>query len=104
MKVGDRRREKPRVDSELMLADYSLRDCVVVYIHPLWRFYTVEFTTILGWKFRESYFFRDKRPDGPELPEEIRREREAREARRGSGRSWHSKPKIGVMHRPMYSR
>ena len=104
MKLGDIRREMPSVDSELMLADRQARTCKVVYIHPLWRFYTVEFTTPLGWKFRESYFFADKRPDGPELPEHIRRERETAEARRGSGRGWHSRPKSGVMHRPMYSR
>ena len=76
MKLGDIRREMPSVDSELMLADRQERTCKVVYIHPLWRFYTVEFTTQLGWKFRESYYFEDKRPDGPELPERIRRERE----------------------------
>lgn len=104
MKVGDIRMEVPSVDSEVMLADRAARKCVVVYIHPLWRFYTVEFTTVLGWKFRESFFFRDKRPDGPELPEHIRRERETREARRGSGRGRHNKPKIGVMYQPMYSR
>lgn len=76
MKTGDIRMEVPSVDSELMLADRKARKCEVVYIHPQWRFYTVEFTTQLGWKFRESYYFEDKRPDGPELPERIRRERE----------------------------
>lgn len=104
MRVGEIRREMPSVDSTVMLEGRQPWRCEVVYIHPKWRFYTVEFTTVLGWKFRESFFFRDKRPDGPELPEHIRREREAREARRGSGRSWHSKPKIGVMYQPMYSR
>ena len=102
MNLGDIRMEVPSVDSELMLADRAARKCVVVYIHPKWRYYTVEFTTVLGWKFRESFFFRDKRTDGPELPEHVRRERAAREAKHG--RSWHSKPKIGVMHQPMYSR
>lgn len=76
MKVGDIRREMPSIDSTVMLEDRQPWRCEVVYIHPKWRFYTVEFTTILGWKFRESFFFRDKRPDGPELPEHIRRERE----------------------------
>lgn len=76
MNLGDRRMEVPSIDSELMLADRPARACVVVFIHPEWRFYTVEFTTELGWKFRESYFFADKRPDGPPLPEHIRRERE----------------------------
>lgn len=76
MKVGDIRMEVPSVDCEVMLADRAARKCVVVYVHPLWRFYTVEFTTVLGWKFWESFYFRDKRPDGPELPEDVRRERE----------------------------
>lgn len=82
MKLGEMRMEVPSVDSELMLADRQPRKCEVFYIHPEWRFYTVEFTTTLGWKFRESFYFRDKRPDGPELPEHIRREREARVGRK----------------------
>lgn len=76
MKVGDIRRETPSVDSTVMLEDRQPWRCEVVYIHPQWRFYTVEFTTVLGWKFRESFYFRDKRLDGPELPEEIRKQRE----------------------------
>lgn len=76
MKVGDTRMEVPSVDSELMLADRQARKCRVVYIHPEWRFYTVEFTTPLGWKFRECYYFEDKRPGGPPLPEHIRSMRE----------------------------
>lgn len=84
MKVGDMRREMPSVDSTVMLEDRQPWRCEVVYIHPKWRFYTVEFTTVLGWKFRESFFFRDKRPDGPELPEHIRREREEEAARRAT--------------------
>lgn len=80
MNVGDIRRETPSVDSTVMLEDRQPWRCEVVYIHPKWRFYTVEFTTVLGWKFRESFFFRDKRLDGPELPEEIRKQREAQNA------------------------
>lgn len=76
MQLGDIRKEVPNVDSEFMLGHKLLRECVVVFIHPEWRFYTVEFTTDLGWKFRESYFFADKRPDGPPLPEHVRQERE----------------------------
>ena len=75
MKIGDIRMEMPTVDSELMLANRQKRRCEVVWIHPQWRFYVVEFTTELGWKFRESYFFADKRPDGPPLPEHIRLQR-----------------------------
>ena len=91
MKVGDIRLETPSVDSTAMLEDRQPWRCEVVYIHPKWRFYTVEFTTVLGWKFRESFFFRDKRLDGPELPEHIRREREAQI---GSG---NSNPRIRFM-------
>lgn len=76
MNLGDIRREVPSVDSEFMLGQKILRECEVVFIHPQWRFYTVEFTTDLGWKFRESYYFADKRPDGPPLPEHVRQERE----------------------------
>ena len=75
MKVGDIRMETPSVDSEVMLGGRKPWRCEVVYIHPKWRFYTVEFTTVLGWKFRECFYFRDKRPDGPELPEETYRDR-----------------------------
>lgn len=102
MKVGDIRREMPSIDSTVMLEDRQPWRCEVVYIHPKWRFYTVEFTTVLGWKFRETYYFADMEPGGPELPEHIRQEREAQAAKHG--RSWHSKPKIGLMHQPMYSR
>ena len=72
MQVGDTRLELPSVDCEVMLSGRQKRPCRVVYIHPLWRFYTVEFTTVLGWKFRQSYFFEDKEPGGPPLPEELR--------------------------------
>ena len=75
MNVGDIRFEKHSVDG-FLLGNITEKECVVVYIHPKWRFYTVEFTTELGWKYRESYFFADKRPDGPPLPEHIRRQRE----------------------------
>ena len=84
MNIGDIRMEMPTVDSELMLGNRQKRRCEVVWIHPKWRFYTVELTTVLGWKVRESFFFRDKRTDGPELPEHIRREREAQIGPRNS--------------------
>lgn len=93
MKVGDIRMEVPSVDSELMLADRKARRCEVVYIHPQWRFYTVEFTTVLGWKFRESFYFQDKRPDGPELPEHIRKEREILQSKK------RSRPRVGYWNK-----
>lgn len=76
MNIGDIRMELPTMDSELMLADRQKRKCEVTYIHPEYRFYTVEFTTERGQKFRETFYFRDRDPSGPELPEHIRRQRE----------------------------
>lgn len=101
MKIGDIRMELPTVDSELMLANRQSRRCEVVWIHPEWRFYIVEFTTELGWKFRETFYFADREPGkGPPLPEHIRKEREAPHKMRGSGRGWRSKPKIGTLYSP----
>lgn len=56
MKIGDRRREIPLIEG----IECRLMDCVVVYIHPQRRFYTVEFTGPApnSFKFRESYFFK----------------------------------------------
>lgn len=103
MKIGDIRMEMPTVDSELMLGDRQARRCEVVWIHPQWRFYTVEFTTALGWKFRETFYFRDRDPKGPPLPEHILAQREAPRKQRPRRRGYSSKPKIGVLHMPMYS-
>lgn len=72
MKLGDARMEMPFVDSEIMLGNRQKRPCRVVYIHPAYRFYTVEFCSELGWKFRQSYFFEDRDPDGPALPDHLR--------------------------------
>lgn len=103
MKLGDIRMEVPSVDSEIMLDDRKARSCEVVFIHPQWRFYTVEFTTGLGWKFRESYYFRDKRPDGPPLPEELQKTREALDARSRGPQGRHWKTNRAAAWRPMYS-
>lgn len=102
MKIGDIRMEMPTVDSELMLANRQKRRCEVVWIHPKWRFYIVEFTTELGWKFRETFYFRDRDPNGPPLPEHIRKEREAQERKNGRKPrpGYLSKPKIGVLYMP----
>lgn len=81
MKVGDERIELPTVDSELMLQDRQPRKCVVVFIHPQYRFYVVEFTTERGYRFRETFYFEDRAPDGPPLPEHLR----SRIARTGPG-------------------
>lgn len=102
MNLGDIRLEKPSVDSEFMLGHRTEWKCEVVYIHPHWRFYTVEFTTELGWKFRESFFFADKRPDGPPLPEHIRKQREFPAEMRGR-RVWFHDSMFNPV-RPLYSR
>lgn len=103
MKVGDIRMEMPTVDSELMLANRQKRRCEVVWIHPQWRFCVVEFTTELGWKFRETFYFADREPGkGPPLPEHIRREREASVPKSNRNpRLSSNKPKIGVFYLPI---
>lgn len=100
MKIGDIRMELPTVDSEIMLADRKARRCEVVWIHPKWRFYTVEFTTELGWKFRESFYFRDRDPNGPPLPEHVLAQRQAVKPRKRRVRR--SRPTVGAMWIPMY--
>ena len=42
-----------------------LLDCMVVYIHPLHRYYTVEFRFPFG-AFRESYLFEVEKSEEPE--------------------------------------
>ena len=102
MNIGDIRMELPTVDSEIMLANRQKRRCEVVWIHPKWRFYIVEFTTELGWKSRETFYFRDRDPNGPPLPEHIRKEREIEERKNVEGRRprYLNKPKIGVFWLP----
>ena len=109
MKLGDIRMETPSVDSEVMLGDRRPWRCEVVYIHPKWRFYTVEFTTILGWKFRECFYFRDKRLDGPELPEDVRQQREMPSGANVRGYRWgdaETRPRFTQHFKPqrIYSR
>ena len=63
MNVGDQLRMVP---STRLLEDrlYKPLPCTVVYIHPLHRFYTVEFKSeITGESFRESFPY----PDRPEI-------------------------------------
>lgn len=100
MKVGDERIELPTVDSELMLRDRQPRKCVVVFIHPQYRFYVVEFTTERDYRFRETFYFEDRDPSGPPLPEPLRG-RIARTGPRDSGRF--GTLTATAVWRPMYS-
>jgi len=59
VKVGDRMKRTPRIDS---VAGVPVRargpqPCVVVWVHPAGRFYVVEFTSeVTGEKFRETVY------------------------------------------------
>lgn len=77
MIVGDNLRIRPTFSSEYALEDdKGPRDCVVVYIHPGRRFYVVEFCSDLGRRWRETFYFPERRvrhgsdPSSPVLPEE----------------------------------
>lgn len=72
MEIGDIRVELPTVDSEIMLSGRKPQRGVVVYIHPDYRFYVVEFETERGYRFRETFYFQDRAPGGPPLPEHLR--------------------------------
>lgn len=100
MKIGDERIELPTVDSELMLRDRKPQKCVVVYIHPDYRFYVVEFTTERGYRFRETFYFRDRDPNGPALPAHLM----GRIAQPGmKDRGILMKPSRAAIWRPLYS-
>lgn len=77
MRIGDTLRITPTFSSEYALEDSKgPRPCRVVYIHPLERFYVVEFTSGLGMTWRETFYFQTRRitngndHSAPELPGE----------------------------------
>lgn len=72
MKVGDIRMELPTLCSEALIGERGPQKCVVTYIHPDYRFYTVEFTFERGHQWREAFYFEDRDPNGPPLPERFR--------------------------------
>lgn len=77
MNVGNKLRLQPTFDKEYALEDSKgPRDCVVVYIHPLERFFVVEFRSDLGVPWRETFYPYTRRiadvvdRSAPELPNE----------------------------------
>lgn len=100
MQVGDIRTELPTMDSEAMMDGRGPQKCVVTYIHPEYRFYVVEFTSTRGERFRETFYFQDKAPWGPPLPERFRR-RIATPEPKDRGRF--VKPSSAAIWRPLYS-
>lgn len=59
IRVGDKMRREPELDSVSGLSEEARgpQPCVVVYVHPLGRFYVVEFTSkVTGEKFRETVY------------------------------------------------
>ena len=56
MNIGDVLYIKPNFYTEYMGANDMPRSARVVYIHPLTRFYVVEFRSDLGIPWRETFF------------------------------------------------
>jgi len=59
VKKGDILHRKPRIESiaGIPVEAKAPQPCVVIYVHPLGRFYVVEFTNKLtGEKFRETIY------------------------------------------------
>lgn len=71
MQIGDTLFLLPTLDSEAMLQDRKPQRCVVVYIHPQWRFYSVRFDFEGGRSYCETFYFRDRDPKGPPLPDHL---------------------------------
>lgn len=66
MTIGDIRREAPTFATMFGGSAGRLQDAEVVYIHPRRRFYTVEFTSMTGVRFRECFYYDDRRGRGEE--------------------------------------
>lgn len=61
MQIGDRLCLVPTVIGGKELIDTGPQPCRVVYIHPQWRFFTVEFrNAITGETWREVMYFTDR--------------------------------------------
>ena len=61
MIVGEKLIRTPRLYTTFGHRDGVPQECVVISIHPRRRFYTVEFTSKFGQRFRQSYYFEDRR-------------------------------------------
>ena len=67
MTVGQKLIRTPCLFNTFGHRDGVPQECTVVYVHPQRRFYTVEFTSQYGLKFRQSYYFEDRQgPAGEE--------------------------------------
>lgn len=69
MQIGDILTLRPTVwGSGSDIVNHDPQPCRVVYIHPLWRYFVVEFRSqVTGERFRETmYFSRSRRQDPPE--------------------------------------
>ncbi len=66
MNIGDIRYEIPSIYdfAKHGTVEGQPRKCRVVYIHPLMRFYVVEFVIDNGYGFRESYYMDVRRSNG----------------------------------------
>lgn len=43
------------------IVNHDPQPCRVVYIHPLWRYFVVEFRSkVIGERFRETMYFQDR--------------------------------------------
>lgn len=62
MRVGDILQRKPTIDASVGFSRPGVMPCRVVYIHPLGRYYVVEFTSPCGQRWREAMYF----PHDPE--------------------------------------
>ena len=57
MNIGDKLRIQPTFDKDYAMDAHNRPlDCVVVYIHPLARFFVVEFRSDLGVPWRETFY------------------------------------------------
>ena len=79
IQLGDKRMEVPCFGSASGISDVGPQPCRVVYIHPLRRFYTVEFrSAVTGEAFRQSFYFHERAgqrnaPEKQDSPERAER-------------------------------
>lgn len=57
MTIGDILWLKPTIDASVGFSRPEAMPCTVIYIHPLKRFFTVEFRSTRGQTWREAVYF-----------------------------------------------
>lgn len=60
MNIGDERMETPTIYLKVGIEVSGPQKCVVTYINWDHGWYQVEFTSALGWKFRECFWLPEK--------------------------------------------